>query len=307
MTESDGLTINPRTGLREGWNDYFGVPEVHQLRLDDVQFGESEAAIHNVPIARGRSIDFYANLAPADELYVSLHGAIPVGKLRYPTFWRIKSLTELAPSFLAFADPTLQLSDKAEFGLGWYIGGTGWDPLDQIGELVRQAMEHTGATRVMFLGGSGGGFAALRIATRFPGSIAFVQDPQTAVAAYHIGHQKRLVEAGWPGQPLPKVLAQYPERFDLLHLYRQTDPANYIYYRQSAIDTHVEKHYEPFMAAVADTMGMREGRFRFILEYGETPGHGKITNAEFAQHFHEAVRWWRSKAGTPSSSVSGPS
>lgn len=291
----DEVTINPKTGLRESWNDRLGVPVVHQLGLQNLRLDGHRSAIHEVPVREVPSLDFYAQLARADTLHVSLQGAVLPGKLRYPSFWRVRSLSERVDAFLAIADPTLQLSDDEKFGLAWYTGGPGWDPLPQLAEIVRQAMDHVGATQLMLLGGSGGGFAAMRLATLFPDSLAFVQDPQTAIAAYNPIHQNRLVASCWPDWNLESVLSQHPERFDLLHLYRETEPQNFIYYRQSTLDGHVKKHCRPFMAALRGTPGMREGRFRFALEEGAKPGHGAITNAEFSRHFRGASKWWGAK------------
>lgn len=288
-------TTNTQTGLEESWNDRFEVPVVYQHALEGLRFDGHSTAIHSVPVAEVPSLDFYAKLAPADELYVSLQGAVMPGKLRYPSFWRISTMRDRVDAFMAFADPSLQLSDNEKFGLAWYSGGPGWDPLLQLASVVRQAMQYIGATRVMFLGGSGGGFASMRLATMFPGSIAFAQDPQTSVAHYHPVHQQRLVEACWPGWALEDVLTQHPERFDLRYLYRETEPENYLYYRQSTTDGHLKVHCRPFMAAVKGTKGMREGRFRFMLEEGEKPGHGAITNAEFQRHLRGAIKWWRER------------
>lgn len=286
---------HPRTGLRETWNERFEVPVVHQKAFEALDFSGHAESIHTVPIEEVPSLDFYARLAPSDELYVSFQGAVMPGKLRYPSFWRVASMRNRAEAFMAFADPTLLLTSNEAFGLGWYTGGEGWDPLEQIANVVRQAMTYSGAKRVMFLGGSGGGFAAMRMATKFPGSIAFVQDPQTTVAAYHMLHKERLVEGCWPGRQLEDVLARHPERFDLLHVYQKSSPQNYVYYRQSTRDRHLKKHCEPFMEAVKGAPGMIDDRYRFVLEEGEKKGHGAITNAEFSRHFRAAVRWWRSR------------
>lgn len=287
-------TTNENTGLRESWNDQLKLPIVHQLGIDRIRFDPYAVAIHEVPVEEVPHLDFYAKLAPSDELYVSLQGAVSPGKVRYPSFWRVSSMRKRVPAFLSISDPTLQLGDDEAFGLAWYTGGPEWDPMPQLARIVRQAMDHVGASRVMFLGGSGGGFASLRLATLFPRSMAFVMDPQTSVFDYYPGHQHRLMEAAWSGRPREEVIPSNPDRFDVQHVYRTRDPENFVYYRQSASDAkHMEQHYGPFVEAVRDTTGVREGRFRFIVEDGEVEGHGKITPAEFDRHFAAAVAFWR--------------
>lgn len=286
-------TINPETGLEETLHEKFKVPLVHQRGIDRIQFGPHPVAIHTVPVEEVPSLDFYAKLAPADELYVSLQGAATPGKLRYPSFWRITSMRNRVPAFIAIADPSLQLSDDDMFGLAWYTGGRDWDPMPQLTNIVRQAMAHVGASRVMLLGGSGGGFAALRMASQFPNSMAFAQDPQTAIIDYNPIHQRRLMKAGWSGQDREQIIAAHPERFDLRYVYNTENPSNFIYYRQSTRDRHLKEHCEPFMEALRATTGMQSGRFRFVIEEGERDGHGAITDAEFDRHFTAAQTFWR--------------
>jgi pimeloyl-ACP methyl ester carboxylesterase len=290
-------TMNAQTGLEESWHEHFDIPVVHQAGLEGIRFDPHSVSIHKVPVHEVPSLDFYAKLAPADELYVSLQGAVTPGKMRYPSFWRVMSMRRRVPAFMAIADPTLQLSDDEMFGLAWYTGGPGWDPMPQLARIVRQAMDHVGASRVMFLGGSGGGFASLRLASFFPGSMAFAQDPQTAVIDYNPIHQDRLMRAAWGGREREDVIAEHPDRFDVRRVYRTQEPENFIYYRQSTGDRHLEQHCRPFMEAVADSPGMREGRFRFVIEDGEREGHGAITDAEFDRHFNAAQTFWRAELG----------
>lgn len=287
------MTINAQTGLEESWHDRFNIPEVHQKGLEGIRFDPHPVAIHKVPIDEVPSLDYYVKLAPAEELYVSLQGAVTPGKVRYPSFWRVMSMRHRVPAFMAIADPTLQLSDDEAFGLAWYTGGPGWDPMPQLARIVQQAMDHVGAKRVMFLGGSGGGFASLRLATLFPGSMAFAQDPQTAVIDYSPVHQNRLMRAAWNGADREAVIAEHPDRFDVRHVYSTQEPANFVYYRQSTSDSHMRTHCEPFIEAVTETDAMRAGRIRFAIEAGEREGHGAITEAEFDRHFNAAVSWWR--------------
>lgn len=293
-TMSSVTTTNAQTGLDESRNDKYKIPRVHQRSLDGLRFDDGhKAAEHTVPIRDGMKLDFYAKLAPADELFISLHGAVIAKTGRYPKYWRVISMRNRVPAFMSIADPTLLLNDREDFCLAWYTGNPEWDPIDEIAIAIRQAMEHVGAKRVVFLGGSGGGHAALRLAAAFPESLAFIQEPQTAVERYSVYHQKLLAESCWPGWSHEEMLEQHPEKFDMCDLYRRTDPDCFVYYRQTTGDPHhLKKHLTPFQLAIADTDGAKEGRYRFIVEGGEVPGHGKITAAEFDAHFDDAMAFW---------------
>lgn len=290
---SNMTTHDTKSGLKESWHPLYKIPIVHQLNLQSISFGGDSPAIHSVPLAENRSLDFYAKLGASKELFVSLHGAVIAKTGRYPKFWRVMSMRNRVPAFIAVADPTLLLSDREDFCLGWYTGGPGWDPLDDISSMIRQAMTHVGATRVMFLGGSGGGFAALRLATRFPGSMAFIQEPQTSVTKYFQHHQKLLIDSCWPGESVDSAISANPDLFNMCHLYQTMDPDVSVYYRQSTGDPfHLENHLKPFQAAVQATQGMKAGLYEFVIEDGEVPGHGKITAEEFDFHFQRAMSHW---------------
>src|SRR5699024_12059907 len=106
-----------------------------------------------------------------------------------------------------------------------------------------------GAISVVFLGGSGGAFAALLLSSRFSGSLAFSMDPQVRIRNYNLRHQERLISHCWPGWSLERVFEEHPERFDLHYLYANDELVNYIYYRQSTLDHHAEDHARTFEAA----------------------------------------------------------
>lgn len=275
------------------WDDHYRAPIFKHTSLASLDFGTATTAIHEVDLGRGKRIDFYAKLEPADALFVSLHGAVPLAAPRYPHFRRVESMKNRVSALLCIADPSLALSDDDDFRLAWYAGSAEWDPIAELADIVRKAQEYVGARRVMFLGGSGGGFASLRIAPQFPGSMAFVQDPQTDVARYYPSHLDRLFGAIWPGWEKKEAFEKYPERFNLLHLYPRLDPNVFIYYRQSNGDQwHIVNHAKPFEEAVSTTQSVLSGNCRFVYEDSEKPGHGKISPAEFDLHFDLAMEFW---------------
>lgn len=287
------VSLNPETGLNESWNDLYKVPITYQGSLSSLNFTGGSTGIHSVPLGQGRTIDFYAKLDTSDILYVSFHGAVIARTGRYPKFWRVNSLKNRVHAFLSISDPTLLLNDNEKFCLAWYTGNRTWDPIEEIADVVLTAMAHAGATRVVFLGGSGGGHAALRFAAKFCGSLAFVQEPQTDVAKYFPFHRRMLLDSCWGGAKEGEVLSSYPERFDMCSLYQATDPDSFVYYRQSMGDPfHLKHHLVPFQLAIADNGGAKAGRYQFVLEGGEVPGHGKITANEFDRHFDAAMEFW---------------
>lgn len=181
--------------------------------------------------------------------------------------------------------------------LAWYLGGPEFDPLHAMAKVIRRAIGRTGAKHLAFVGGSGGGFAALRASTMWPGSLAFIQDPQTNIAVYSPRIVEKYFETLWPGWSRPSLLKAFPERFDMVRHYRAFQPENFVYYAQNSSDsTHVERHYMPFLEAhgMKSESGLNSvGNRNFALYDGEQAGHGKITPTEFDQHFIAAMKFWR--------------
>lgn len=123
-------------------------------------------------------------------------------------------------------------------------------PIYDIAKAINQACGKTGSRHVGFVGGSGGGFAALLLSTLFPGSLAFVQEPQTKISNYHPRTVQRYFETFWPEWNSSALLDAFPERFDMARHYAALKPDNYVYYTQSAADQfHVTNHFIPFKSA----------------------------------------------------------
>lgn len=275
--------------MRETWNDHLKVPVVHQRNVGSLKFTGQVTAVHTVPLRRGLTLDFHARFGASDELFVTFHGAIPEGKHAYPRFERVASLRSKVKASIAFADPTIPADTSSAMRLSWYLGGETWDPMPAILDVVKKSHGKTGAKHVAFVGGSGGGFAALRASAMVPGSMAFIQDPQTRVLDYHPGPVGRYFDAMWPGHDKETVAAQFPERFDMAHHYATVKPENLVYYTQNTSDTdHVLKHLRPFQEGQAPGPGRV-----YALYDGVNRGHGKITPPEFDHHLDEATRLWR--------------
>lgn len=290
-------TKNPRTGLTETMHDYYKVPVVHQRGLGRLRFDGQVTAVHTVPYREGMTLDFYSRLKRSDELIVTFHGAGDLTKLQYPVFTRVKSLKNKAPAMMSFADPTMLLDPDHKMMLSWFLGGPGWDPLPTILTVIRKAMRKCGAKHVAFLGGSGGGYAALRASAMLPGSMAFVQDPQVTIAKYSTRVVETYFDTAWKGWSHRSLMNAFPERFDMARHYRVTQPQNFVYYAQNATDrSHILKHYEPFREACGitdDDAVVRRSNRVFNRYDGELTGHGKITATEFDRFYEDALEGWR--------------
>ena len=153
MANSRYPRVNPKSGLKENWDDHFKIPSVTQRSITSLRFNGQTTAVHTVPLENGLSLDFYARLGASDELVVTFHGAYRKDKYQYPRFERVQSLEGSFPAHIAFADPTLRLDRSQKMLLSWYLGGPGWDPMDDILKVIARAKGRSGAKHVVFIGG----------------------------------------------------------------------------------------------------------------------------------------------------------
>ncbi|WP_299520989.1 DUF6270 domain-containing protein [uncultured Serinicoccus sp.] len=117
-----------------------------------------------------------------DTLVVRLHGAINRARTRVPFLAGLTSSQQSPQSFLLIQDPSLDRSRALT--LGWYLGSPNTDGRSAVSTLIEQTREAVGATSVLLVGGSGGGFAALHLAARIPQSHALAFNPQTDLRRY---------------------------------------------------------------------------------------------------------------------------
>ena len=129
------------------------------------------------------------------------------------------------------------------------VGHDGIDVNEWLVALVEQLKSIPRPRQLIFVGSSGGGYAALQLSRRFPGSLAFVTDPQTIIPTnYYATQVKRLMHVGFDDLGVSKsALDAHPERLSAVESYTQTMPDNWISYSQHLRDRfHVENHLRPF-------------------------------------------------------------
>lgn len=185
-----------------------------------------------------------------EKLLVVFHGALDRAIYTLPRWEYKRSLREFDGSILFLSDPTLYVHDQ--LGLGWYIGTERDNGHLMVRELVANAIKVLDPSQIVFMGGSGGGYASLAVSAHFPGSISLVFSPQTSVERYFISHRTRLISSAFPNlEPSESNLETMQDRLDMGVLY-STERANRIYYIQNSGDlSHLEAHCIPFVEAVS--------------------------------------------------------
>ncbi|WP_402374266.1 heparinase II/III domain-containing protein [Isoptericola rhizosphaerae] len=192
-----------------------------------------------------------------DVLFVALSGAVDRGRTSLPLFQGLGAHADLPGSSLFFSDPTLELD--ADLRLGWYLGTSQIDLHAVIASIVERAASLLGAGRIVLVGGSGGGFAALQIAAHLSGATVVAFSPQTSINRYHPRFRDHALRAVFG--PLGPSTGDL-ERLDVTSRYSRDRIRANVHYIQNTGDVfHVDNHVRPFLDALARSP--LEGRFQY--------------------------------------------
>jgi pimeloyl-ACP methyl ester carboxylesterase len=283
----------PLTTPRTDWDERNNVEIRRIATAGEIDHNAVEPCEFVVAGQSGGPLDVVALYVPkaSKTLIVSFHGSLVRSKFTLPRFeWR-RTLGNLDAGVLLIADTTLEMGEKVP--LGWYVGTAEQDLADDIAAVVRQVAADGGYEHIVLVGSSGGGYAAMAISHRLPGSLAVSFSPQTRVGDYISWVHKVFVKAAFPQhETIDAVEAEFPERVNLRRLYAEPAIPNYVRYVQNSNDVdHVETHYAPFAEVRSvdpATGGMdSSGRLRLVLE-PMSNGHEPPSRGRFLRNIREA-------------------
>lgn len=201
---------------------------------------------------------------------------------------------------MLLADPCLHMSAALE--LAWYTGWRGVDLPRDMARWIGLSAEAIGAERIVLTGSSGGGFAALMLASLLPDSVAVLFNPQVDISLYEVdGPHPHSAKRAYLRHVWPDLAEQLDvERFDF-----RTDWAAPIAHRTSAVarfaelretrilyvsnrnDTH---HHDVHLSALRDALGSDPERFRTMVHDGPH-GHHPPSREVFDEALRYASRW----------------
>ncbi|MBU2357621.1 MAG: hypothetical protein KKB02_01605 [Alphaproteobacteria bacterium] len=183
----------------------------------------------------------------ARTLFVTFHGAIDRKTREVPAFLGFFADLKGKAHQLNVSDPSMLVD--GDFGMAWYAGHAGFPTQKILPALFRDLQAALGADRIVFMGSSGGGFAALFYGWHHPGSVVLAANPQTDLTRYF----ERLIDPYrkrcWPALADNAALRDVVTT-DVGALYAQSMPSTVIYV-QSALDRfHMYNHMGPFFAGL---------------------------------------------------------
>jgi hypothetical protein len=197
-------------------------------------------------LLNGAQFDLLTELHPESEvLLFFFQGAVDREKApQLPNFTGVSLMREAKISKIYLSDPSLYLDHNLR--LAWYAGHQECDVRALTNLVVQGFIDRLKPKKVIFIGGSGGGLAALWTSSFFPESLAIVWNPQTNIVNYSRSHVEDFSRICYGVEPEkisdfiePKVSSRYAGGVN-----------NYILYMQNSLDWHVQSHMKPFLADI---------------------------------------------------------
>ena len=260
---------------------------------------------------------FKPGLPGSKHLFISFHGAIDRSTRSIPAFTPFFPDLEGQAHQLAISDPTMMRD--ADFSMSWYAGHDGFEAQKILGQLFKDFQTFLEIDNIIFVGTSGGGFAALYYGWHHPGSVTIAGNPQTRLNAYYARHLTAYRETCWPdvseNTQLDRVIC-----YDLGSLYAQSIPNSVIYVQATTDYLHLTKHMTDFISKAAPT---KNAPILFDVDYFGIMGHScpysalspwiravlmaKSTNPESILQARELIRWKSVPTAPSSKSAPGKS
>ena len=145
------------------------------------------------------------------------------------------------------SDPVLALD--ASLSLSWHFGCEGIRLQAITVRIVQKLQALLHAPRVVAWGGSGGGFAAIRVVKDVPNSIALVWNPQTDIAKYVPEPVARYRSIAFPRIAADGPISSDGEQFPSLctEAFRAGYQGRILYLQERTDLHHVDAHLKPFL------------------------------------------------------------
>lgn len=292
------------------------VPQAGPQPYDEVAEERCEPAVafaraglglsrYRIPVASMR-VPALLSRKRSDVLAVSFHGATLRSKYRLPRFEWFRTLERAGYSALYLSDPTLDLDPRLE--LAWYTGTAEVDLYPALGDLVGRAARAVGASRVVLFGSSGGGLAAVQVATYVPGSVAVPFNPQTAIGAYLVNGTRTSAQRAYVTRVMPQLMpgdgdlvgggwaTPLGDRASAVLRYRRPQP-NRVLFMSNINDTHHDQeHRAPFVAAA--TAGGNGDRLR-VNRYEGPAHHNPPPPRQLLEALEAGVDWLGTTRSAP--------
>ncbi|MDT0212631.1 hypothetical protein Q9R29_01930 [Rothia sp. ARF10] len=262
----------------------YTVPVHTTLEASTLPEGIVEPAVWSVD--RGQLVpSTYLLDGPGDILTIYFHGATDRSRHAMPRYERMRSFSQLGLGpVMFFSDPCLDLD--ARMILSWYVGTEEVDLHLDIARMIEAYARHKEIEKVLLVGNSGGGFAALQLGAYLDGARVVSFNPQIQIDAY----VPRIAEtAHWAifGRNTVAGDEVHGPRMDLIERYRRIGfDQDVVLIQNPGDDMHYQHHFVPFREAFLASPNA--GRFTEHTPY-LGPGHRVPPPDEYLDYVREAA------------------
>lgn len=209
-----------------------------------------DSALHTISFGE-RVTDVLVEKQGESEVGIfSFSPAITSPGVTRPYFVGAGILSDLPAHRVYLSDPSLELND--ELALAWFAGNREQTTMsNDIQQIIESIISDLGIRHPVFIGTSGGGFAALKHSSLTPGSLAMVVNPQTDLLRYHKQHVARYAKYAW-GMTYEKAVDVLGKRIGTQVIEKYSEPLdNTVLWLQNIQDDHhVDVHMKPLLTEV---------------------------------------------------------
>lgn len=271
------------------FSSHYQLPIFYHETLESLGT-DSPDALHFIDL-EGWRVPILFRYRSSPVLNIMFTGAVDRKRSSLPFFERVGSSSRWEGSVLFISEATLSLFEDLQ--MGWYLGTHDSDYMATVCQVVQHVQALCQATKLIFSGGSAGGFAALMASHRFAGSLAYVFNPQTHIPSYRPIHVERLMAYCFP-QARDNLSKPLLLRLSCLEVYRTAPATNRIYYLNNASDTfHIQNFLVPFaqLFDLPPEGGVSPaGRAQAVIEdYSPGAGHIAAPRRVYEAHRKKAL------------------
>lgn len=224
--------------------------------------------------------------APGDVLTVYFHGATDRSRFSMPRYERLRTMPTLGLGPVMFlSDPCLDLDSRMM--LSWYVGNEELDLHLALARMVEAYARHKGIEKVLLVGNSGGGFAALQLAAYLEGTRVVSFNPQIQIDQYVPRIATTAHWALFGRETVADDPVQAP-RMDLIERYRRIGfDQDVVLIQNPGDDMHHTNHFLPFQEAFHASSNAE--RLTSHTPY-LGPGHRVPPPSEYLDYVREAAQ-----------------
>ena len=244
----------------ERWKEYENIALDYDKFLEmDSLTGEKLYSIN----INNKFLDLLVRIKVGAPIVILFHGAVPRPKgFKAPVFSGL-NIVDDSFSRILISDPCLLESD--ELTLGWFCGTKDIPLQELLPPILKKIFDISKPSKIIFAGGSGGGFASLFYSSFFKDSYVIASNPQIDITNYYINHVQRYAHYSWRSDV--DNLNRYIIK-DVSELY--ADHGNTVLYIQNESDLfHIKNHCKPFIERVSGKKGLekRDGLINLSFYY----------------------------------------